>query len=419
MPNDGATASSGRTVAHVMSRFPQISETFILNEILELERLGTRVEVFSILRDLGEVRHPQADRLAARCVYGSSTGQLASAQLYWLARRPLSYLSTWLSAVRGNLRSAKFLLRTPATVASGALFAREMRRRGVQHIHAHYATHPALAAYVAHRLTGLPYSFTAHAHDIYVERAMLGEKLRNARFAVAISDYNRRLLETLYPEEAVGKLHVVHCGIDPATFSRAERHGTGGRFTLVCVASLQDYKGHRYLVDAITRLRAAGEPVRALLVGEGELRDAIHAQIREQGVEKDIDLLGAQPRERVRELLASADAVVLPSVVTSSGKMEGIPVALMEALGMSLPVVATDISGVSELVEDGVTGLLVPERDPDALAEAIDRLRNDPELGRRLGEAGRGRVVSEFDLRTNTARLDALLGKSIDAAFAS
>jgi colanic acid/amylovoran biosynthesis glycosyltransferase len=407
-PNDVAAVPT-RTVAHVVSRFPKISETFILNEILELERLGLRVEVFSLLRERAPVRHAEAAALADRCVYGSSVGPLVHAQLHWLRRRPGAYLRAWWRALRGNASSPKFLARVPMTVASGALFALEMERRGVEHIHAHFATHPALAAHVAHHLTGLPYSFTAHAHDIYVERPMLDEKVRDASFVVAISDYNRRLLEELYGRDADGRVRVVHCGIEPDVFAPREQPAPADALRILCVASLEDYKGHPYLLEACAILRRDAVPFRLTLVGDGEDRPAVERQIEELGLGDAIDVLGAQPRDRVAQLLAETDVFVLPSIVTASGKKEGIPVVLMEALAREVPVIATAISGVPELVEDGRTGLLVPERDAEALAAALVRVKTDPAAAHALAATGRERVLAEFDLRRNTAELRDLL----------
>ena len=399
-----------QAVAHLMSRFPMVSETFILNEILGLERLGLRVEVFPLKRQHDAVAHPEAETLVARAHYPPLGPALLAAQLHWLRRRPRAYARAWARALLGNLRSPRFLLRALVIVPEAAWFAREMERLEVRRVHAHYATHPALAAYVVHLLTGLPYSITAHAHDIYVERTMLAEKVGAADFVVAISEFNRALLARLYGEGVRSRTHVVRTGADLSVFSPPGRreHGTGP-WTVLCVASLQDYKGHPYLIDACARLLEDGLDVTCVCVGEGEDRPALEEQIRLRGVQDRVILAGAQPRQRVAELLATADAFVLPSVITSSGKMEGVPVALMEALAMETPVVATDISGVSEIVEDGVTGCLVPERDPEALAAALRRLHDDPAWGAQLARAGRERVLREFDLDANVSRLHALL----------
>ncbi len=411
-----AKENAPKHIAYVMSRFPKVSETFILYEILELERLGMRVSVFPLVKQREHVMHAEAHDVVERAQYSKlASKQVLAAQFFWMRRRPQAYLRAWWRALRGNRSSPKFLLRAIAVVPQAAWFARAMQAAGVTHVHAHWATHPALAAYVVHQLTDLPYSFTAHAHDIYVERPMLQEKMRHASFVVTISEYNRRLLQQLYGSTA-DKTVVIHCGVDPDVFQpRTERSRTAV-FTMVCVASLQDYKGHPYLIEACRQLKEQGIAFRCLLVGEGEDRPQLEALIAELGLEADVLLLGQQPRDRVSVLAAEADVMVLPSVTTRSGKQEGIPVALMEALATALTVVATAISGIPELIEDGCTGLLVPERDGTALASALLRLYQDPALGRQLGTAGREKVLREFNLHTNTAALYQLLERDWGAS---
>lgn len=392
-------------VAYVMSRFPKISETFILYEILALEALGIAVELFPLVREREPIQHREATRLAnAAHHFRPFSLAVLGAQWYWLRRAPLAYGSVWLAAIRGNLASPRFLVRVMVVVPLAAAFARVMRELGIQHIHAHWATHPALAAYAASRLSGIPYSFTAHAHDIYVERPMLREKIEQARFVVTISEYNRRFLEGLYGRVAADRLTVIHCGTDPELFRPPDARPPGP-WTILCVASLQPQKGQSHLVEACRQLVAAGLEVRCLLVGDGESRGALTEQIRDAGLDDVVHLLGQQPRHRVVELLAAADVVVQPSVVLASGKMEGIPVALMEALAMERPVVATAISGVPELVEDGVTGLLVDQGDPVQLAAGLRRLHADAGLAKRLGRAGRQRVIEDFNLQRSAAEL--------------
>ena len=180
---------------------------------------------------------------------------------------------------------------------------------------------------------------------------------------------------------------------------------------MVCVASLQDYKGHPYLIDACAELKTQGLDFRCLCIGEGEDRPQLEAQIARLGLQEHVQLLGQQPRQRVSEYLAQADVMVLPSVVTTSGKKEGIPVALMEALATELPVVATAISGIPELIVNGATGLLAPERDSHALALALRRLYDEPGLGKQLAMAGREKVLREFNLHTNAKALSHLLAQ--------
>jgi glycosyltransferase involved in cell wall biosynthesis len=237
---------------------------------------------------------------------------------------------------------------------------------------------------------------------------MLREKVAAASFVVAISEFNRRMLIDLYGATAEERVVVVHCGIDPTLFRPRERREPGELFTIACVASLAGYKGQRYLIDACDVLHQRGVPFQCLLVGEGEDRPHLEAQIRRLGLTDRVRLLGAQPRHNVSELLQQVDALALPSVVMPNGKMEGIPMALMEALAAEIPVVATAISGIPELVRDGETGLLVPERDAAALAEALLRLYTDRDLGRRLASAGRQLVLREFNLEQSVAQLRAL-----------
>jgi len=392
-----------------MSRFPKITETFILIEMLELERQGVRVEIFPLIREREPVQHADARRMVERAHFCRLFSRpVLDAQIYWLLRRPGAYLRAWWRAVRGNLESPKFLLRALVVVPKAAYAARRMVELNVDHLHAHYATHPALLAYVVHLLTNIPYSFTVHAHDLYVERPMLGEKVAAASFVVTISEFNRRMLIDLYGATAEERVVVVHSGIDPTLFRPRERREPGELFTIACVASLAGYKGQRYLIDACDVLHQRGVPFQCLLVGEGEDRPHLEAQIRRLGLTDRVRLLGAQPRHKVSELLQQVDALALPSVVMPNGKMEGIPMALMEALAAEIPVVATAISGIPELVRDGETGLLVPERDAAALAEALLRLYTDRDLGRRLASAGRQLVLREFNLEHNVAQLRAL-----------
>jgi colanic acid/amylovoran biosynthesis glycosyltransferase len=394
-----------RRVAYITSRFPKLSETFVLYEILAIEELGIAVDVFALVRESEPVHHREAAHLAERAFsVGLASWPVFSAQWYWLRRRPRAYASAWWGAVRGNARSPRFLMRALAVVPLAATFARRMSAARVEHIHAHWATHPTLAAYVASRLTGIPYSFTGHAHDIYVDRTMLQEKIAGASFVVTISEFNRRLLERLYGAVARDRVVVIHCGTDPRLFAPPAVR-PDGPWTIVSVASLQPQKGQRFLIEACRRLIADGVDLRCLLVGDGETRADLEQQVRIAGLEDRIVLLGQQPRHRVVEILSAADAVAQPSIVLASGKMEGIPVALMEAMAMERPVVATDISGVSELVEDGVTGLLVPPGDPGRLAAALRAIHDDPELAVRLGRAGRRRVAEDFDLTRSAGEL--------------
>jgi glycosyltransferase involved in cell wall biosynthesis len=406
-----------------MSRFPKATETFILNEILELKRLGHHVEIFPLVREREAVVQPEAARLAAEMhdLRPWSRGVLA-AQAYWLARSPRRYVATWARALAGNLRSPRFLVRSLAVVPAGAAIARAVVASDLDHIHAHWATHPTLAAWVAARLSGRRYTFTGHAHDLYVDRTMLATKVADAASVVTISEANRARIRDWFGDGAAARTVVIHCGVDPARFAPASDGPSpdrAGPTRILVVASLQPQKGHRFLVDACRLLRDRGREVTASFVGEGPERADLERRIHESGLEGIVSMAGAQPSAAVAAAIGGADIVVQPSVVLESGKTEGIPVALMEAMAAERPVIASRLSGIPELVIDGNTGLLVEPGRPDEIAAAIERLIADPALAARLATAGRARVLSAFDLHQTTAELEAVFRAAIDRGRSS
>lgn len=394
-------------VAYVVSRFPHCSETFIVRELDAVSaRPGIEVELFALFPARGGTVHPAArawiDRLH-RCAPRATPTALA----WWAARRPLRLLSSFALVAWSHRRRPRTLVRALATVPIAAAHARTLRALRVDHVHAHYATYPALAAWLCWRLTGIGYSFTAHAHDVFVDRSHLARKLRDARFVVAISDYNRELLagEAAPPAAPV---HVVHCGIDPAAYVfRPRPLPAAGPVRALCVASLQEYKGHRWLLEALAQSDAGPglERIRLDLVGEGALRAQLEALAGRLGLTDRVRFLGSLPEEEVARLLAAADLFVLPSVVARDGQMDGVPVALMEALAAGVPVVATRLSGVPELITDGVTGVLVPPADAAGLARALSRVLADPAAAAARAQAGRHVVEAAFDVRDSGRRL--------------
>jgi glycosyltransferase involved in cell wall biosynthesis len=396
-------------VAYIMSRFPKLSETFVLYEMLALQQQGVAVEVFPLINERASVMHDEAKPFVARAHYLPVLSlPILRAQLHFLRTRPRAYLGLWWEVLRGTFGSANYMLGGLGVLPKAVRFAYEMEAANVTHVHAHFANHPTVAALAAHRLLGVPFSFTAHAHDLYVDQHMLAEKARAAAFVVAISEYNKELIVRHCGEEVRDKVVVVHCGVDTGLFQARKQADTGGPFSILCVGALEEKKGQKHLIEACRLLRERGLPFVCRLVGQGSDREALERQIRQAGLESQVLLLGGQPRHEVLRLLGEADAVALPSIRTKTGKMEGIPVALMEPLACEVPVVSTTISGIPELVEDGVTGMLVPPENPAALADALERLVHDPELGRRLGRAGREKVLQEFDLAANAAQLAAL-----------
>lgn len=393
-------------VAYIMSRFPKLTETFILYEMLEMEAQGARVEVYPLLRERRKVNHPEAERLVTRAHYHPFfSPQVLSAQLHYIKRNPAGYFRVWFDVLRWTWGSLDFFVGALGILPKAVRFAYEMENAAIQHVHAHFATHPAVAALIMHRLTGIPFSFTAHGSDLHVDRRMLDKKIEAAAFVVTISMYNKELMVAQCGESVRSKIHVIHCGVDPDVFSVAAKEGNKGVLSILCVASFEEVKGHKYLVEACRLLRERGIPFVCNLVGEGPLRGEVQGQVVRSALTDYVVLRGGLRRLEVAKLLFEADVAVLASVPTKKGKREGIPVALMEAMASGRPVVATAISGIPELVECGRHGFLVPPHDANALAEALQTLAENRELGKRMGLEGRKKVIQEFNLKHNAGIL--------------
>jgi colanic acid/amylovoran biosynthesis glycosyltransferase len=392
-------------VAYVMSRFPRLSETFVLYELLAVEDSGVEVELYPLIRERDDVVHPEALELCARASFQPFLSlPILRSQIHYLRHSPTVYLGALRDLLAGTWGSLNFFLGALGIFPKVAHAARLMQAAGVDHVHCHFANHPAAAGFIVHRLTGIPYSFTAHGSDLHVDRRMLCKKIAESAFVVPISEYNREVMIEECGERIRPKLIVIHCGVDLAVFGPHDPPETGP-FTILAVGTLHEVKGQSYLVEACRLLRDEGVDVACNVVGDGPDRAALTRQIAQAGLEDRVQLLGRLNRADVSDLLRRAHVLAAPSVPTRHGKREGIPVVLMEAMASGLPVVASRISGIPELVEDGVSGLLVQPRDARALADALARLESDPGLRRRLAEAGRSEVEAEFDLRKNAAVL--------------
>jgi colanic acid/amylovoran biosynthesis glycosyltransferase len=281
-----------------------------------------------------------------------------------------------------------------------------LEKAEVHVIHAHFAWLSASAAMVIGRLLDLPFTVTSHACDIYSpENDLLCLIAQTADRLITISNYNRQAIIDLCPQIAQEKIAVIHCGIDLDQFQSVAIPQKNATFNILSVGSLVEKKGHEYLIQACWVLKEQGLNFHCTIVGRGERQMALEQLIADLNVADVVTLAGAQEQPGVREKLRSSDVFVLACVVAQNNDRDGIPVAMMEALAMGVPVVSTYVSGVPELIQHQQNGLLVPERDSEALAAAIMQLAKDKTWRQRLSVNGRASVTSEFDIRKNAQRL--------------
>ena len=417
LPNkqdDQIATSDKPCVAYTMSRFPKITETFVLYEMLEMESAGINVQVFPLILLKENTEHPEIVNFMPNVHFAPFISlEIVRANLYWLIHSPGRYLRAWRDALGSAWPNRNFLIGTLGALPKSALYARQMQQMRVTHLHAHFATHPALAARFIHSLSGIPYSFTAHGHDVHISLQGFDMKARAARFWVTISQYNLDLVASSFEPSILQNAHLVHCGVDLARLQPSKPRENDGVYQILCIASFKEVKGHTYLITACSLLYKIGIRFHCRLIGDGALRDEVEQQIESAGLRDSFTLCGQQPQPEVLEAIRAADVVVLPSILASRGDREGIPVCLMEAMALQRPVISSKLSGIPELVTCGQEGLLVEQKDSSALAEALQQLANDIPLRARMGAMGRLKIEQEFDLRKNAGILADLLKGSL------
>lgn len=418
-------------VGYLLKTFPKLSETFILNEMLELERQGIRLHVFSLRKPKDKHHHPAVSQLRAPVTYLPSLlpeynraeeAALLESHLQWNQRDPVAYLDV-----------LQFYLDRPEEkrlneLLQGSHLALELQRLGISHLHVHFANVPTATAEIAKRFTDIPYSITAHAKDIYLtDKDALNRRIREAEFVLTCTDFNRRHLQSLSTSET--PIYLSYHGIDLARFSPNQvdggeedmgrpaevgRCGNGSThspapFRILSVGRFCEKKGFPHLLVACQVLQTAGIDFHCNIVGYGPLQGQLEKQIQDLGIGERVTLVGKLTQDKVIEQYRQANTFVLPCQVTEDGDRDGIPNVLLEAMAIGLPVISTAISGITELVQSGQNGLLVAEKDPGAIAAALIQLATDPVLGQRLGQTGSHTVHQNFTLARNVGQVKTLL----------
>ncbi len=402
-------------VGYFVKMYPRLSETFILNEILELERRGVEVTLFS-LRKSNEGRfHPQVAELKAPVFYleelSPKKGWAVLAE-HWPTLFPHTP-KLW--QLMGEL-IAQDQPKLIEILLFSAWASAVALSRGVGHLHAHFASVPSTLTYFANRISGLPFSFTAHAKDIFqdtVERKMLEEKLAAARFVITVTEFNHRFLNSNYPAVPVSKIKVLHNGIN-LDFFNFEPQTRREKNLILSIGRLVPKKGFPDLLEACSILKSRQIPFRCIIVGQGEQGPLLEAKREELGLSDRVSLVGPKTQVEVLPYLKQASVLALPCTVDGDGNQDALPTVLLEALATGCPVISTTVSGIPEIIDSGTNGLLVPPGNPLALAEGIEEIFDSPETAARFSLEGRKKAEAEFDLKKSVTALEDLFRQSAE-----
>ena len=400
-------------LAYYLWHFPALSETFIQRDVAGLRKAGLSVEVVAGAPADEELLDADAQGLFRDTHYllPIDRKRLSRYIKFFLAQNPLLFCNLFLyvaSRTHGNFKSFKLDIEV---FFKAVFLAGVLKDKSINHIHAPWADLSAFLALIAAKLLGVPYSVGARAHDLHRTSFLyaLHEKFSNAAFVVTHAKYNEPYLRSLLPKQW-DKIHVVCTGVHLPQFQPSQRRfGVLSQPKLLCVARLIEQKGLMDLLAACKLLKDRGHRFKCRIIGAPEepLYAGYHKQLRrlhqKLALEDCVDFHGPQPFTEVLNSYKTADIFILPCVIAQDGSRDITPNALIEAMAMRLPVISTKVTAIPEIVDDGVDGLLVPPKDPGALAEAVIRLSRDFDLRRRLGEQARAKVESKFDIDKNVA----------------
>jgi colanic acid/amylovoran biosynthesis glycosyltransferase len=390
-------------LAYLFERFPAFSQTFCYREVAELLRQEAKIDIYSLRRPSGEPRQDWDERIVRRVHYLPEEKPLVEEVGRLLRKRKLPHVS---DAIEEWGRRTDFL-RLQQAIYIGL----RLQEAGIDHVHAHFAGMAARTAYWIDKFFSIGFSFTAHANDIFAPREFeisLDKLVECAQLVVTETDYSANFLKEHFSQRR-DRIHRVYNGLNLAEFGRADFASPVP--SIIAVGRLIEKKGFTHLIDACRLLKEHGRSFRCRIIGEGPLEGELRAQIAQLDLEDHVELLGAKPQNEVANYLALATVFVLPSVIDSQGGMDNLPSVIMEAMAAGLPVIATPIAGIPEMIIDNATGMLVAPGDSMALAGAMEKVIVDLLLARRLGESGYQRAGELFAIEKSARELIRLFEK--------
>lgn len=416
--SQSALAQPTLRVGYLLRSYPRLSQTFILNEVLALEKLGVQVHIFAVTHPHEPIVQAQVAEVQAPVTYLEGAQRrrwwvILWEQLVTLLWTPYRYLSTLAYLLyhhefdEGYTASSRFVCFLQAVYLAAIL--RQARQQGnpIAHLHAHFAHDPTLIAHLVQRLTGISFTFTAHARDIYqIPKRVLGERIRAAGAVVTCCATNIDYLKAAVTPADHAKLRVIHNGVNLHEFQPPSATHNADAIPLILSASrLVEKKGYPDLLHAYQQLKAAGYRFRSLIYGDGPLQKPLAALIDDLGLQQEVQLVGACTQQELRHVLTQADIFALTPFVTADGDRDGVPTVLVEAMACGKPVVSTTVVGVPELVTHEVNGLLTAPHNVAGITTALATLLDDAAKRRQLGYAARDTVVNHFDLHAGAVQL--------------
>ncbi|MCB0167209.1 MAG: glycosyltransferase family 4 protein [Anaerolineae bacterium] len=402
-------------IGYVNHEYPVLTETFVYREVLGLQQAGLHVATFAVWKpDETSLSQESKDMVASTTyVFPTSWANFFGKQLSYLVRHPRKYLETFAFVMTRKGESFSNRRRTFYHFCEAAYLADEVKRQKIDHVHAHFSINAATVALVLARLLDISFSFTAH-NNLFYDQLILKEKVKEAKFVIVVSEYNRRFINKLMGRDDDNhKMHTVHYGLSVNSFVPPAAKPNNPIPIILLVSQLAERKGTPYLVKACKILKDRGLKFRCIIAGEGPERPIIEDLIAQNDLAGEVEMVGAVYQEQLRQYLNQADIFTLPCIVASNGDIDGIPNVLMEAMATEIPVISTYVSGIPELIENEECGLLVNEKDETALAEALQRLLENPTLRAELGRRGRQKVIQEFNIDRNAERLASLFERYV------
>ncbi len=401
-------------IAYIFTRFPCLTQLFALREVEELRRLGIDVQPYSLNRVQAEEMQDSLMKFwfdktiyvpsssSFQCLVSLSKISIKHFRIFW-GGLIVKYIS-------GNIQNLRYLFASLAVFSQATHITQELVKTNVMWIHAHFATNATTVAWIIKHLSGIPYSFTPHAYDIFkreFQTEFLKTKIQDAHFVVAESQFNKFFLQNFSEQKSEnGRYPVIHCGVGADYLHRQLKKDYKNPFPIIlCIARLVEKKGHEYLIRALDIIKQQALDFKCIMVGNGPLKEQLINQVKEKKLEDRVEFVGEFSPVQVRDILERADIFCLPCIHANSGDRDGIPVALMEAMAKRLPVISTHMKGITELIRSGDNGLLVPERDEQALADALITLLKSANLRSRLAEAGYNTIHEYFNSQKETTKL--------------